>query len=269
LKHSSSKSDLIVDVIKPALAVAAVNLLEIELLNHDLLIEWSSALLSYLNVIEKTLRLAQDANAAIIDIHALAAELLSIRTQPIGSIFATLIDQSILDELDLSASIGQVVTGMIDPVSVTSAVAAMILRSNEELYTGVCSGHIPVDAVVEEALRMEAPFHFAPRIARVDIDDYGISVRKGDRIKLVLATPTTELSVLDIPSRMPSIIEVPRHLSFGRGRHHCIGASLARMCTAAVIESLVEADLVFRLDPLKWRIKRQFGATLLTSLPLT
>ncbi|WP_420851166.1 cytochrome P450 [Rhizobium quercicola] len=86
------------------------------------------------------------------------------------------------------------------------------------------------ERTVEECMRYAAPLHIFQRHALSDIAlEEGITLKKGDRIGLMLAGANVDPRRFSDPSTFrPDRNEGP-HLSFGAGIHFCIGAPLARL----------------------------------------
>ena len=70
----------------------------------------------------------------------------------------------------------------------------------------------------------------------------GCQVRRGDEILLVLGAANRDPAVFADPHRLDVTRDARRHVGFGGGIHHCLGAVLARMETpdraAALLEPL-------------------------------
>lgn len=82
---------------------------------------------------------------------------------------------------------------------------------------------------VEEILRMESPVQLSARIARIDTEVAGVSVRRGELIVIYLAAANRDPAVFADPHRFD--VRRPnanKHLAFSGGRHFCLGAALAR-----------------------------------------
>ena len=95
---------------------------------------------------------------------------------------------------------------------------AMLLE-NPELWPGA----------VEEILRLESPVQLSARLARVDTEVAGRTVRAGELVILYLAGANRDPEVFADPHRFDITREnAGRHLSFSGGRHFCLGAALAR-----------------------------------------
>jgi cytochrome P450 len=82
---------------------------------------------------------------------------------------------------------------------------------------------------VEEILRLESPVQLTARIADVDADVAGQTVRAGEAVVLYLAGANRDPAVFPDPHRFDVTRDnAGRHLSFSGGRHFCLGAALAR-----------------------------------------
>lgn len=83
-----------------------------------------------------------------------------------------------------------------------------------------------VENAVEECLRHQPPAQFIGRIALEEIEIGARTIRQKDAVILVLASANRDPRVTTDPDRFDIGRKELRHLSFGRGRHSCIGGSL-------------------------------------------
>jgi cytochrome P450 len=101
-------------------------------------------------------------------------------------------------------------------------------------------GRIP--RFVEEVVRLEPPFKFHYRAVRRECKLAGFALRPGDRLMLLWASANRDASRIEDPERLRLDRRHPKnHLSFGRGGHFCIGATLARLEARVVSEELLAA----------------------------
>ncbi|HEV7308789.1 cytochrome P450 [Ensifer sp.] len=83
---------------------------------------------------------------------------------------------------------------------------------------------------IEECLRFAAPLHIFQRYALSDVElDEGISLRKGDKIGLLLGAANVDPKKFSDPNRFRPGRDEGANVSFGAGLHFCIGAPLARL----------------------------------------
>ena len=82
---------------------------------------------------------------------------------------------------------------------------------------------------VEECLRIGAPVHIFQRWALEPVEIDGISLKRGDKVSLILAAANLDPSKFTDPLTFQLDRAEASNLSFGAGIHFCIGAPLARL----------------------------------------
>jgi cytochrome P450 len=114
------------------------------------------------------------------------------------------------------------------------------LRRNPEL--------IPM--FVEEALRLEPPFRYHMRFVPHDTELGGVEIPAGSTALLLWGSANRDPEVFDQPEIVDLNRNVPRrHVAFGRGIHHCVGAPLARIEARNVLSVLLARTSHTTLDP--------------------
>lgn len=88
---------------------------------------------------------------------------------------------------------------------------------------------------VEELLRWVTPIVYMARTATADIDIAGQIVRKGEKVVLFYPSGNRDEEVFDAPFSLNLSRRPNRHLTFGFGRHSCLGNDLARIELKAVL----------------------------------
>ncbi|GAA2553401.1 cytochrome P450 [Pseudonocardia hydrocarbonoxydans] len=121
------------------------------------------------------------------------------------------------------------------------------------------SGPGAVARGVEELLRylpLGASAGF-PRIATEDVELAGGTVRAGDAVVVSVAAANRDPEAFENPDTLVLDRAENRHVAFGHGLHHCLGAQLARMELQEAVGSLLAAfpDLRLAVDPadVPWR----------------
>jgi cytochrome P450 len=95
-------------------------------------------------------------------------------------------------------------------------------------------------SATEEILRASAVTMHFRRTATEDTELSGVSIGKGDRVVVWYPSANYDDEVFEDPFRF-DIRRAPNdHLTFGAGRHVCLGASLARLEVRVVFEELLK-----------------------------
>ncbi len=99
----------------------------------------------------------------------------------------------------------------------------------------------------EELLRM-APIIRTTRTVTRDVEFHGIQMRAGDHV--ILHTGIANFDAAENPNPCePQFNRRQQHLTFGVGRHYCMGAHLARLETIALLREWFKRIPSFRLQP--------------------
>ncbi|MBO0880725.1 MAG: cytochrome P450, partial [Mycobacterium sp.] len=171
------------------------------------------------------------------------------RAEPGDGILGTLLrkygseltDQDTVNLLRLLVRVGR------QPVIDVLTLGTALLLCNPRQLALLRDQPAVVDTAVEEITRYLTIGHRAPRTARTDVALGGEQIKAGDWVlcALVVANRSSALGAdvdtLDL-TRKPN-----RHLAFGHGIHHCIGAPLARMQMSIAYPALLRRFPSLRL----------------------
>ncbi|MGH3412245.1 MAG: cytochrome P450 [Marmoricola sp.] len=103
---------------------------------------------------------------------------------------------------------------------------------------------------VEEVLRVDPPVLLTGRVCVRDTTVAGVPVHEGGLVTTVLAGANRDPQVFADPTRFDVARENARdHIAFSAGRHHCLGASLARMEGAVGLRALFDRYPDLALEP--------------------
>lgn len=111
-------------------------------------------------------------------------------------------------------------------------------------------------SAVEEMLRWATPVRNMNRTATRDIEIDGRQIREGDRVLLLYPSANRDEKVFDEPFRFDITRSPNDHVAFGAyGRHHCLGAPLARLELRILFEELLSRldDISLDADSIEWR----------------
>lgn len=120
--------------------------------------------------------------------------------------------------------------------------AVQALAGNPAERDRFVDGSVTTATAVEELLRWVSPFVQFRRTATRDVVLAGRSIAAGDKVVLYHASANRDESVFARADRLDLGRDPNPHLAFGSGPHFCLGAHLARLELAAVLEAL-RADL--------------------------
>ena len=104
-----------------------------------------------------------------------------------------------------------------------------------------------IPSAIEEILRWTSPIHHFRRTVLKETDIAGTRMRAGDRVVMWYSSANRDPAVFCEPNRFDISRTPNEHLSFGFGRHFCLGARLARMEVQVVLEALLERDVQVEL----------------------
>jgi cytochrome P450 len=158
-------------------------------------------------------------------------------------------DRPVNDEEKLALSFNVFVGGM-DTVSASLGWHFRYLAMDPALQARLRADRSLIPAAVEELLRVYSVVS-SSRTALVDFEVAGIQIRKGDVITLGTELANRDPREFERPGEVDIDRRQNRHLGFGYGLHHCLGAPLARRELRIAMNSWFDLAPEFRLagDP--------------------
>lgn len=128
--------------------------------------------------------------------------------------------------------------------------AVRLLAEDQELQTHLRANHERIPLFIEEALRLEPPFRYHMRSVPNDTSLGSVDIPAGSTVLLLWGAANRDPAEFPRPGTVDLDRPLPRrHLAFGRGIHHCVGAPLARLEAACVLTGLLEQTSDLSLDP--------------------
>jgi cytochrome P450 len=101
---------------------------------------------------------------------------------------------------------------------------------------------------VEETLRYDTSSQMLARTTTTDVRMHGESIPAGSRVLLLVGAANRDERVFSEPDRYDLDRDTAETLSFGSGRHFCLGASLARLESRIVLEQLLTRVTAYDVD---------------------
>jgi cytochrome P450 len=96
-----------------------------------------------------------------------------------------------------------------------------------------------IDTAIEEMLRWTTPGRHIVRTATDDIELGGRTIRAGEAVALFFNSANRDETVFADADQFRIDRRPNPHLAFGLGRHHCIGAHMARLEMRALLKALL------------------------------
>jgi len=150
-----------------------------------------------------------------------------------------------LSTLEVVANAVLLVTAAIDTTAGLIGNATACLLERPALLARVRRDPSLVPAVVEETLRFEPSALSCSRSAGVDFELEGVAIPAGAQLLLSIGAANRDPRRFPEPDRFDVDRDLSGLVSFGGGRHFCLGAALARMEAQVALERLLVAG---RLD---------------------
>lgn len=127
--------------------------------------------------------------------------------------------------------------------------AVRILAEDQALQQHLRQKPEQIPTFVEEALRLESPFRYHMRSVPNDTTLGAVDIPAGATVLFLWGAANRDDAEFERPDEVDLERQVPRHLSFGRGIHHCVGAPLARIEARTVLSVLLERTRSITLEP--------------------
>ena len=104
-----------------------------------------------------------------------------------------------------------------------------------------------LEPAIDELLRYDSPVQLDGRTALEDMEIGGKLIRTGQQVVSVVGAANHDPAAFSDPDRLDIGREEKSHISFGRGIHYCLGASLATLEGRIALEGLLERFSSIRL----------------------
>jgi len=214
--------------------------------DHDRFRRWSLALTKS---VDPGILRSDDDNAAIeqatAELNEYTAELLQARRiHPSDDLLTDLIAQSVgddhlLDDELIDLVVLLLVAGHETTVNLIGNGLCALFEHRDQMQVWQQHPEIGSNAI-DELLRYDSPLQMVVRIALDDMYIGDVRIEAGDEVILMLGAANRDPQLFADPDNLDLLRHnAGRHVAFGGGIHHCLGAALARAEGAIAIETLL------------------------------
>lgn len=207
--------------------------------HHSVVEQWTTLVgLAFSPVIPPGLR--ADIERSVVEFDAYADDLIDRRrADPTDDLLGALVQAEEsgdrLSRAELRALIINLLFAGHDTTRSLLSVGLWLLATHPDQFALLRARPELVPGAVEEICRFETPISGIPRIASQDIEVAGVAVPAGSYVTVSVPSVNRDPRRFIEPDRFDVSRTDVRHLTFGHGVHHCVGAAVAR---AEVQESL-------------------------------
>ncbi len=122
---------------------------------------------------------------------------------------------------------------------------------------------------IEETLRYDTSSQMLLRVTRIPMELHGVEIPEGSRVLLLVGSANRDESVFPEADRYDLARDTGRLVSFGSGRHFCMGAPMARMEARIGLSELVRRVASYEVDPTGMERVHSINVRGLAALPTT
>ncbi|MFE6069328.1 cytochrome P450 [Streptomyces sp. NPDC056525] len=158
----------------------------------------------------------------------LAARCTEDRGDLLSALAAAAVEDPPLETTALTSTCVHLLTAGHETTTGLIGKAVLALLARPEVAEELRADPALLPKAVDEFLRHDPPVQMITRWAHRDAALAGRSVRRGDRVQLVLGSALRDPARFPDPERLDIHRDSGRHVAFGLGIHYCVGAALAR-----------------------------------------
>ncbi|MGH7696563.1 MAG: cytochrome P450 [Gemmatimonadaceae bacterium] len=237
--------DLRASVAGPLALAVVADIIGIPEEMHSKIREWYDAFAESLATLDhSSIARTQGRNSAAAFRGAISELIAPISEEAQGSLIShlvTLAPPARLSDEELLSNTLIVLFGGIETTEAAMLNALWALLTHDEARSAVARDDQVLDAAIEESLRWEPAVQTCTRYVTREVTLRGVTIGVGEVVQCMIGAANRDPSHFADPDRF----DITRsnsvdHLSFGFGRHYCLGAALARLEIRLTIRSLLE-----------------------------
>ena len=268
----AGECDLVLDVAAELPLQAIAHLLGVPQEDRHLLFGWATATLDY----EGDRELGQDTDrteAAAAAMFDYGTRLVEAKRSGGGAHEYDLLAAAVastdpeLSELELQMLFNLLVAAGSETTRNSIAGGVLAFTERPEEWERLRGDRTLLPTAVEEILRWTSATAYNRRTATTDVELGGQLIRAGQKTTHWYPAANRDATVFADPDRFDIGRDPNPHLAFGHGIHHCLGATLARLEIATMLEVLLDRCAGFESrGPVEWG--RSNKHTAIRSAPL-
>src|ERR1700722_12200262 len=202
---------------------------------------------------------AKEASDSVVAVWRVLVE--GSRIDPGGGLVSDLISardgNERLDTQELLSTIFQLIVAGHDTTASLIGTSLVALFRNPAQLAHLRADPAKIPKAVEEFLRYDAPVpHSTFRYTAAPLTLGGVAIPAGEQVIICLAAANRDADRYASPETLDLDRDEARHLAFGHGIHHCLGAPLARMeghvALASLLRRFPELSLAVPVTDLHW-----------------
>jgi len=240
---SSGELDVISELAQPFSLLVMCELIGAPFEDQELLLDWSHRIVKMYEL-DTTPEQVQSAVEASAEFAAWAEDLIATRrAEPADDLISGLCtvetDDGMLTTDEIVSTVILLLNAGHEATVNTLGNGLAALLEHRDQWHRLTSGEVPFTAAPEELFRFDSPLQLFERW--VLVDDYeiaGTHIPKGHKIAMLFGAANRDPRKWENPDTFDIGRGDPTHVTFGWGLHHCIGAPLARLEVASVLEGL-------------------------------
>ena len=196
-----------------------------------------------LTVFTATEEMVEPVRAAKAEMFALTDELLAAKRGTDGDDVTCLLlaaqAEGAISETDTFHLLEELLSASVDNTANTAGLAVWTLLRHPDAFARVVADLDLVPPAMEECGRYEPAIRHTIKYATAPTEVGGVEVGAGEFVTIHIAAAHRDPAIYDDPHRFDIHRDPPKpQLSFGSGRHFCLGSALGRMEVAEIIRGL-------------------------------
>jgi hypothetical protein len=220
---------------------------------------WSGGVVEFMESPSPEVDCMRRSQSALLELRSYFASIVKQRRSTPGDDLLSLLVEardggdSLTDEELLSTCVTLLIGGHETTTSLLTS-AIWLIGSHAKVRESLLEDLTRIPTAVEEMLRFEPPFQRILRVALEDLTVGGMPLRAGETVVLLLGAANRDPAQFEQPDLFDITRAPNRHVSFGYGIHHCLGAALARLEVPLALTSFLGRfpDFAVPQQPPEW-----------------